>query len=78
MKQARRSGALVCIPTGHVIITGGFNGATNATIECVECLSLKTPRGSAKQSWRSTAICSIEPVYFDDAVLIDGGKDAQG
>ncbi len=44
MKQARRREALVCIPTGHLVITGGFNGAIYAPIDSVECLSLKRPQ----------------------------------
>ncbi len=77
MLKTRLNGALVCIPEGHLIIIGGFNGEVNVAIDSVECLSLTKSQGG----WRNIAplpcpICASSAVYFHDVVLIAGLQHA--
>ncbi len=83
MKKARRNGALVCIPDGHLIIIGGFDGTANMAIDNVECLSLWRSTRSQHPGWRNIAplpepICAVGAIYFHEVVLIAGGQDANG
>ncbi len=83
MRQARRNGALVCIPDGHLIIIGGFDGTADRAIDSVECLSLRRSTSSQQPGWRNIAplpepICAIGAIYFHGVVLIAGGQDANG
>ncbi len=77
LQKARRTGALVYIPDGRLIISGGFDGTADVSINHVECFSFDAPH----RGWRTIAplpqpISAIDAVYFHDFVLIAGGQDA--
>ncbi len=81
MRQARQIGALVCIPDGHLVIIGGFDGTADRAIDSVECLSLRRSTKSQQPCWRNIAplpkpISAGAAIYFHEVVLITGGWDA--
>ncbi len=75
MQEARRNGALVGLPGGHLIVAGG--NKAHRSLAGVECLTL----GDA--AWKSLAplpvpLCASGAVFTRGRVVLCGGEDKDG
>ncbi len=79
LQRGRRYAGLVCLPGGHLIIIGGYDGENDRSIDSVECLSLTAPH----RGWQNIAPLPessyvVSGVYFHGVVLIAGGQNEGG